>query len=443
MKRLDLFSVPVDETGESTRLVRRAMFIIVFLFGGVVAWGAAAPISGAVVADGIIKVDTNRKSVQHYEGGIIKEILVREGEDVEVGQPLVVLQDTDNSAELNILRDTLQGLRAKQARLMAEVSVADQVLFPQELLDGESNKTQTIVRSELALFSARRKLLTDQIKLTKDEIVHVEEAVGNLKHQIEQAKSGLAIVSEQLAAVEKLAKKRAIDRNSVLELKRKLSDQNEAIYEQKAELSIQRQSIASLKLRIVNLRNEYSKSAEDELKETGQRIYETKERIRPVLDSLQRRTIRAIIDGQIINLQATTVGGVVKPGEVIAEIVPKIRDLVFEVQIRPQDADSVYVGQRAKVQLSAFNQRSIPMIDGNLTYVSGDALTQEGANGPSAFFLAHVKSEPEALTLIGDRTLTPGMPVVAFVQTEPRTFFEYVFSPVTAGMRRALTEDVR
>jgi HlyD family type I secretion membrane fusion protein len=200
--------------------------------------------------------------------------------------------------------------------------------------------------------------------------------------------------------------------------------------------------MASLKLQIVNLQNEYSKTAEDELKETRQLIFEAREKIRPVLDTLQRKTIRATVAGQVINLQATTIGGVIKPGETVLDIVPRSRDLIFEVKVRPRDADSVHVGQPAKIQLSAFNQRTTPLVDGTLTYVSGDAIVPQNTQD-RPYYLTHVKADLKSLSLPSDRELTPGMPVIAYVQTEPRTFFQYILSPVTSGMRHALVEDIR
>lgn len=442
MARQGLFAISVDESGESTRIVRWAMFVIVVLFGGMVAWGATAPISGAVVASGFAKVDTNRKSVQHFEGGIIREILVREGEMVETGQPLILLEDTDRSAEINILNDTFNAHLAKEARLMAEISQAEAVEFP-AVLDEEGNENaRQQMANEVALFNAKRKTLLDQIELIEDEIRHAENAVEKLKGQISAGQRSHDIVRQQLRAAEQLVKTGAIDRNSILELKRKVSEQSEGNWERQADLARAEQDVASLKLRIVNLRNDYSKNAEDELKETRQQLLETRERIRPVADSLQRKTIRAPLGGQVINLQANTVGGVVQPGEVIAEIVPAARDLVFEVRIRPSDADSVYTGQAVKVELSAFSRRSTPMIDGQLTYVSGDALVDQDGGNQELFYLAHVESPPAALEILGDKQLTPGMPVVAFVQTDPRTFFDYVISPLTGALRRSLVEDI-
>lgn len=435
-------SIPVDQSGESTRLVRAAVFVMVFFLGGAAAWGALAPISGAVVASGIVKVDTNTKSVQHWEGGIIREILVREGEYVEEGQPLITLEETEDSSNLNILTDALNAHLAKEARLVAEASLSETMDLPPELTQDPSENTRTLVRNEEAIFEAKRKTLLDQIELIEDQVTFEGEAVASLESQIEVAEEGLRYVNEQLKAGERLIEQRALDRNSLLELKRSLTTERQSLYEKKADLAVRRQNMAALKLQIVNLRNEYSKTAEDELKETRQQIFEAREKIRPALDALQRRTIRATVAGQVINLQATTIGGVIKPGDRVLDIVPKTRDLVFEVKIRPDDSDSVHVGQATKIQLSAFNQRTTPLAEGTLTYVSGDAIVPENSQDPP-YFLAHVRADPDTLTLPSDRELAPGMPVVAFVQTEPRTFFQYILSPVTAGMRKALVEEIR
>ena len=346
------------------------------------------------------------------------------------------------SSGLNILTDALNAQLAREARLIAEASLKDVVSIPEELTKDSSRNTQSMVRNEEAIFRAKRKMLLDQIDLINDEITHEGDAVTSLQSQVEAVDEGLSYVVEQLQAGERLTEKRAIDRNSLLELKRKLAQEKQSLGEKQADLALRRQNMAALKLQIVNLQNDYSKTAEDELKESRQLIFEAREKIRPVLDALQRKTIRSPIAGQVINLQATTIGGVVKPGETVLEIVPRARDLIFEVKISPKDADSVHLGQVAKVQLSAFNQRTTPMVDGTLIYVSGDAITPQDVRDPP-YYLAHIKGNAESLKLIGGQSLTPGMPVVAYVQTEPRTFFEYILSPVTSGMRRALGEEIR
>ena len=438
----EFLAISMDPSGESTRLVRAAVFVIVFFLGGAAAWGALAPISGAVVASGIVKIDTSTKSVQHLEGGIIREILVREGEYVEEGQPLITLEDTDARSSLNILTDALNAHLAKEARLVAEASLSETMTLPPTLTQDPSENTGTLVRNEQAIFNAKRKTLLDQIALIDDQITFEGDAVASMESQIAATEEGLRYVNEQLAAGERLTERRALDRNSLLDLKRKLTTERQSLFEQKADLAVRRQNMAALRLQIVNLRNDYSKTAEDELKETRQLIFETREKIRPVLDALQRRTIRATVAGQVINLKATTIGGVIRPGDTVLDLVPRTRDLIFEVKISPRDADAIHVGQAAKIQLSAFNQRTTPLAAGTLSYISGDAI--EPQNDPGhPYYLAHIEADPATLSLPDDRELTPGMPVVAFVQTEPRTFFQYILSPVTASMRKALVEDIR
>jgi HlyD family secretion protein/epimerase transport system membrane fusion protein len=442
MKGRELLAVPVDPSGESTRLVRTAALVSVLFLGGAVAWGALAPISGAVVAGGVIKVDTSTKSVQHLEGGIIRQILVREGDYVEQGQPLLTLVETDARSSLNILTDALNAQLAKEARLVAEVSLSDSMDLPPELTRNPSGNTRTLVRNEEAIFRAKRKTLLDQIELIDEQVTFEGDAVASLESQIAVVEEGLRYVSEQLRAGERLTEQRALDRNSLLDLKRRLTAEKQSLFEKKADLAVRRQNMAALRLQIVNLRNDYSKTAEDELKETRQAVFELREKIRPVMDALERRTLRATVAGQVINLRATTIGGVVKPGETVLDIVPRARDLIFEVRIRPADADSVHVGQAAKIQLSAFNQRTTPLADGTLTYVSGDAIASERSQDPP-YYLAHIRADTESVGLPPGRELTPGMPVVAFVQTEPRTFFQYILSPITSGMRTALVEEIR
>ena len=435
------FTIAVDETGESTRLLRAMLFVIFVLVGGLFAWGGFAPMSGAVVADGAIKVESNRKSVQHLEGGIIRRIMVREGEKVIAGQPLLELDDTEPSATVNILTDNLNAMLVKEARLFAEASLRDSIDFPKELRQDRSEKTATLIRNELALFQSKRKMLLDQIALLKSQIEHASSATTSLQAQIGATEEGTRYMEEQLRAGEQLKAKHFLDNNALLELKEKLAQKREDLGEQKASLASQRQDISELELRIVNAKNDYARAADDELKEARKAIFEYQERVRPAQDMLQRKTITAPIGGQVIDLKATTIGGVIKPGDVILDIVPGMLDLILEVKIRPSDVDSVHVGQFAKVQLSAFNQRTTPMVDGTLTYLSGDALVDETGPRGESYYKAYIKTDPESVKQLGDLPLSPGMPVVAYVQTSPRTFFEYILSPLTSQLRRALTEE--
>lgn len=434
------FPVALDPSGAARAIVRRGLFLIFVVLGSFTAWGTLAPLSGAVIADGRVKIESSRKTVQHLEGGIVKEILVREGDHVATSQPLIRLENTVTSANLNILQDQLDGLLAKQARLQAEATIADSIDFPQELLERKNQKNKQIVRAEQALFTSKRKTLNDQIGLTQNQIEEGKRAVAGFRAEINAIELGIEYAGEELAATEKLTRKKMLEKTHLWNIQRIMQEKKERLGAENAELARERKMILELQLRIINLRNEYSKGADDELKETKKAIYEVEERLKPAKDALKRQTISAPISGQVIDLKVTTVAGVIRPSDPLMDIVPTVVQVVMAVKVKTKDVDNVYLGQPAEVQLSAYNQQTTPMLRGEVIYVSGDALVDDKQSPPERYYLAHIRVDQEALRDLNGVTLAPGMPVVGFLKTRSKTFFEYVLSPLIEQVRRSFQE---
>jgi membrane fusion protein, epimerase transport system len=441
MLTTELLTLPADDDGHATHIVRKGVFSIVVLLGGFMLWATLAPLNGAIITEGIVKIDSNRKTVQHLEGGIVKQILVHEGSLVEKNQPLILLEDTTSSSNLNIIVDQLSALRAKEARLLAEASLKDKVTYPGELLRNDSGKIQEILRNEDALFQAKRKLVADQVALIKDQINEANAAITGYGNEVRAIEDGVRYSQDQLTASEPLLKKGFIEKTQLWNVQRTLAEKRERLGAVQGQLALQRESVAELQLRIINLRNEYAKQAGDELKDTRKLMYEQEERYRPAKDAQQRQTINAPIAGQVINLKVSTEQGVIKPGEALMDIVPSTQELILESRVSTKDIDSVHLHQRAEIQLSAFNQRTTPMISGEVIYVSGDALADEHASPPQYHYLAHIKVDKDSLKAVSKVSLAPGMPVVAYIQTHARTFSEYVLSPLVDRTRRTFKEE--
>ncbi|MGH8607877.1 MAG: HlyD family type I secretion periplasmic adaptor subunit [Gammaproteobacteria bacterium] len=438
--KLAPFSVALDPSGAARAIVRRGLFLIFVVLGSFTAWGTLAPLSGAVIADGRVKIESSRKTVQHLEGGIVKEILVREGDHVATGQPLIRLENTVTSANLNILQDQLDALLAKQARLQAEATIADSIDFPQELLERKNQKNKEIVRAEQALFTSKRKTLNDQIGLTQNQIEEAKRAVAGFSAEINAIELGIQFAGEELAATEELTRKKLLEKTHLWNIQRIIQEKKERLGAENAELARERQMILELQLKIINLRNEYSKGADDELKETKKAIYEVEERLKPAKDALTRQTISAPISGQVIDLKVTTVAGVIRPSDPLMDIVPTVVQVVMAVKVKTKDVANVYVRQPAEVQLSAYNQQTTPMLRGEVIYVSGDALADDKQSPPEPYYLAHIRVDQEALRDLSGVTLAPGMPIVGFIQTRSKTFFEYLLSPFIEQVRRSFQE---
>ncbi|MGH8629132.1 MAG: biotin/lipoyl-binding protein, partial [Gammaproteobacteria bacterium] len=241
--KLAPFSVALDPSGAARAIVRRGLFLIFVVLGSFTAWGTLAPLSGAVIADGRVKIESSRKTVQHLEGGIVKEILVREGDHVATGQPLIRLENTVTSANLNILQDQLDALLAKQARLQAEATIADSIDFPQELLERKNQKNKEIVRAEQALFTSKRKTLNDQIGLTQNQIEEAKRAVAGFTAEINAIELGIQFAGEELAATEELTRKKLLEKTHLWNIQRIIQEKKERLGAENAELARERQMI--------------------------------------------------------------------------------------------------------------------------------------------------------------------------------------------------------
>ncbi|MCB4812293.1 HlyD family type I secretion periplasmic adaptor subunit [Methylovorus menthalis] len=432
-------SLPLDESGQATRIARKGMFMTVVIVGGFFAWASVAPLSGAVIAEGKIKIATNRKTVQHLEGGIVKQILVRDGDRVKLGQALVLLEDTRNSAELNILRDQQDALLAKEARLVAEKTLSTSITFPQHLLQPLSSKHQELINKERAQFLSKRKMLNDQIALLRAELGHSRAESAAYEDQLKAIEENIKYRHEQLSMREGLMQKNFVGKADVLNYRQSLTEKHEQLAAQSAELNNTRSRVAELELRVIDVKNRYIQDADADLKDTGNQLREVLERLRPAEDAMHRRTVTAPIDGQVIAMKVTTVGGVVSPGQVMMDIVPVSEDLVVEVNVRNLDIDTVYPGQPAEVQLNAYNQRTTPMVKGEVVYVAGDAI--EDPQTHLLTYPAHVRIDKEALQSVQHVKIEPGMPVTAFIKTQERTMLEYLISPITQRMRHTFREE--
>ncbi len=441
---MNIISIPFDPSGEATRIARIGVFIILFFFGGIMLWSALAPITGAVVAEGQVKVDTQRKTIQHLNGGLVRSILVREGDHVKEGQPLLILEDAEVLSNLNVLRDQRHAELAHEARLQAERKMSARVEFPDELLLPETDRKKALLRNEQALFLTRKKSLDEEISVIRDEIRSAKLGESAMLSQMDAAQENIRYKEERVAAGARLSEKQYIQKEQFLMMKEGLADKRENLGQLKAALASLRQQQAELELRIINLQNEYIREADRELKDVRRTIFELEEKIRPVELTLQRSQITAPIAGQVIDLKVTTPGGVIQSGAALMDLVPDNKVLILEVRVKISDIDKIYVGQTADVQLNAYNARHVPHIKGQVSYLSGDAIQDPHpvATQLAEYYLTHILVDEAELSVLKathpDVFLTPGMPVTGFIQTKTRTFFEILLKPFEDSVSRGL-----
>ena len=433
-----LISSDVDPQAydELKRQSRRALIPLVITVCLLVLWSCAAPLSGAIIALGKLKVELNRKTVQHQEGGIVQKILVRDGQRVRAGQPLIVIGDVRTDAELNMLIDQLNAQRIRNARASAEAAFATRFEAPGEIADVVG--AQEHLARETALFEARRKTLNEQVAALELQMRDAQMQAAALAKQIESTEVSARLAAEELEINQKLARDGYIQRARVLELQRAEADYRSRLAESHGDLALARQRMGELQARIAQARNQFQQQATDEAKEATAQIRELEERVRPSRDQADRQYVRAPVDGQVMAMRVSSLGEAIGPRDPILDIVPLNEKLVVEANIRPQDINHVLVDSPADVRLSSFDSRTTPRLPGKVVFVSPDRVTSPETN--ESWFVATVEVDAAALKDHPEISLKAGMPAELFVKTPERTLLEYLIKPLDAFASRAMRE---
>jgi HlyD family type I secretion membrane fusion protein len=427
----------IDPGIDVKRVVGAGLAVIALGAGALAAWSFSAPLSGAIIAPGFVKVEMNRQVVQHQEGGIVKEILVRDGQRVRRGETLIVLGDVRVDSSVDLLRTQLDGERAKAARLEAERALLAEPKFS-VALDRTNPKVAEILQREALLFRARRDALDSQIAVLRKQIRQSEVEAKALADQIAAEERALKLQKDELAANEALVKQGYVQKTRILALERAVAEYEARWGEHRAELAKTQQRGSELELRILAQRNSYVQNATDELKEATTRMFDLEERLRPSRDQAERQRIAAPFDGEVVGLRVFTAGAVIGPREVLMEVVPQQQALVVEARVRPEDINHVHAGSGADVKLTAFKRRTTPLVAGKLTYVSADRLQEQPSTPP--YYLARIEIEERALAEAGDLKLQAGMPAEVYIRTDSRTAVDYLVAPITDYLRRGMRE---
>lgn len=420
------------------------MIVIGSAFGGVGYWAATVPIASGAVAPGQIVVDTNRKTIQHLEGGIIKEIKVTEGDEVKKGDVLVILDDTQVRANLNSLRGQLLALHAEAQRLEAESMDATELTIKFDdrlLLGGDKEKVEALAaqvsRNQIKVFNARNEAIQSQIDIHEQRIKQLEEQIAGLDalQQLEADQASLA--REELATAELLYKERNERQSNVLRLKRQVSELEGFRAQHKAEMAAAQQRIGESRLSIIDLKNRFFHEVVNSVKTTRTQINELEEKYLAALDVLNRMVITAPRDGTIVKSRFHTLGGVVPAGQPIMEIVPRGDEMVVEARVDPIDIDVVHKGLDAQVQMTAYSTRNTPQLTGEVIMVSADILSDDMGN---MYYTARVKIDEESLRKVETVELFPGMPASVMILTGNRTAVDIALEPIVSSIRKSFLQ---
>jgi HlyD family secretion protein len=418
-------------------LAKRAAFglalvgSLVLFFTG---WAASTEINGAVIASGMVVVDTNDKKVQHPTGGVVSAINVKNGDKVTAGEILLTLDETQTRANLGIVVSQLIQNIGRKARLEAERDDAPEVRFPAGFI-ASSQDAADVAAGEKRLFEIRRTARLGQISQLKERIGQLRQEIKGLVAQHESKQVEVDLMKEELERVMQLRRRELVPTTRELSSRRDLTRLQGEWGALVAQMARTQGQISEIELQILGINQTTQSDATKELREIEARIAEFEERRIAAEDMLKRVQLRAPQTGVVHDLAVHTVGGVISPGEILMAIVPVEDQLAIEARIAPTDIDQVRTGQHAILRFPAFNQRTTPEIHGTVTRVGAD-LTKEPQNN-TAFYVVRLNLDAEDR---GKLKLVPGMPVEAFIATGARTALSYLLKPVSDQFNRAFRE---
>ncbi|RQH02805.1 HlyD family type I secretion periplasmic adaptor subunit [Paraburkholderia dinghuensis] len=412
--------------------------------GALGVWAALAPLSGAVVAEGVVRDEGERKTVQHQEGGIVKAILVKDGDHVRAGQVLLTLDNVRPDAEVIALQSQLDDEQAKAARLEAERDMKGTITFPLQLTQRASDaRIAALLQRERTLFDAERLALTSQLSLLQEQLAQTRQEIATETELVHTSGQSLGISKQELQVNEQLRSEGYVTETKMMELRRAAADYQSRQQSDIAELIRSRQKQTDLDLKITSLKNDFVKTADGQLKDTTARIQQVAEQLRPAQDVEARTRIVAPVAGDVVGLRIHTIGATIGPRDPILDLVPDGMPLVVEAKIKPDNIREIVPGGKADVRLTAYNPRTSPVLEGKVAYLSADSLNDRDTH--QQFYLARIEI-PSDVIVQANRlarepiVLGPGLRAEVFIKTRARTAFDYLFEPVWDGIQKSMRE---
>lgn len=428
-------------TNSSLRRFQIVGFLSVLLMVGVVGgWANFTHLNGAVIAPATIMVETYSKKVQHKEGGIVGEIRVKDGDRVEIGQALVVLDNTETKSELAIIDGLLDEALAKRARLEAQRDLSSVIVFPAEILARANEPgVAAIMAGQTKLFNARLQAIAGKKEQLNQQIGQLTEQIGGLESQRVSKEKQLTLISAELTDLKDLQTKGLVPVSRVMAMDRETARLDGERGELVASKASAEARIAEVRVQILQIDEEDLSQTLTELREIEGKVAELKERRLAIASRLERMVIKSPITGDVYQLAVHTVGGVIGPGEPLMLIVPEADELILQAQVMPQDIDKVRTGQIAHIRFPAFNSRLTPEVAAEVTQISADTSRIDASSPP--FYSVRLMISATELAKLGDNKLKPGMPAEAFIQTEAQTPMTYFLKPLTDQFAHALREE--
>jgi len=425
-----------------TRAVARSGLLVLLIgFGGFLLWAGLAPLDEGVPTQGTVSLDTKRKTVQHWSGGMVKEVLVHEGQQVKEGEPMLRLDGAVAKANYEAVRQRYLGFRAMQSRLFAEQAGRDLIDFHPDVKAAMNDPLiNQQVATQIQLIQARRAALAADLQGLEESMQGLKEQLGSYQNILVQRRNQLALLTEELTNTRGMVKEGYAPRNRQLELERMVAESNASIADLTGNsLRISRQ-VAELTQRSMARKQEYRKEIESQLADVTREVQADAEKFVAVTADLDRMVIKAPANGQVVGLTVQNVGAVLQPGQKLLDVVPDNQTLLLEAHIPPHLIDRVKTGHEADIRFSSFAHSPQLVVEGKVMSISGDLLS-EPQMPQFTYYLARVQVTPAGMKTLGSRQMQPGMPAEIVIKTGERTLLTYLLHPLTKRMAASMKEE--
>ena len=429
---------PLDT--DAGRAGRIGLWALGIGLGGFLLWAAFAPLDEGVAAPGMVAIDTKRKAVQHLTGGIVKEVLVREGQSVKDGQVVIKLDEAVARANYEATRQRYLSLRATQARLLAEQAGGRTIQYHPDL---QASAKDPLIQAQMAtqeqLMAARRSALNADLQAINEGVQGQEGLIQGYQGMLESRKSQLALLSEELRNTRGLVAEGYAPRNRQFELERAVAESNTSLAELQGNTVRARRSIGELRQKGIARQQEYRKEIETQMAEVSREVQGEAEKYRALQNDLERIDIKAPVSGQVVGLAVQNAGGVIQPGQKLMDIVPNDEPLLLEARVQPHFIDRVHAGLPVDIRFSAFSHSPSLVVDGKVLSISGDLITEPQTN--VSYYLARIAVTPDGLKKLGARQMQAGMPAEVIFRTGERSLLTYLLGPLTKRVAASMKEE--
>ena len=422
--------------------IRMGFWVLIVGFGCFMLWTAFAPLDEGVSATASVSIESKRKTIQHMSGGVVHSVLVKEGQMVKAGDVLVELDEGVSKANFEAVRQNYMGQRASESRLLAEQSGADRINFHSDLMTSASDPlVLQHMQSQTLLFQSRKAALQAEMQAGEENLGGLKAQFESTTSMLENRKNQAALQEQQIKAVKELSLEGYAPKNQVLQLEQSQSELRSLMADLQGNLNRIQRSMAEVHQRLAQRKQEYLKEVSQQLADVRREVQSGQDKLKAVTEELARTQVKSPVDGQVVGMQVSSIGGVVTPGQRLMDVVPNGEALVVDAKIPPHIIDKVFAGEAVEVRFSTFANSPQLVLDAKLVSVSKDVISEQTAMGVQSYYLARAAINEEGMKTLGKRVLQPGMPAEVLIKTGERSLLTYLLHPLTKRIAASMKEE--